>query len=388
LASTCEQLARQLLESCLSGEVPNDGLVRKMAADDCSGALVRIVAEGLGDRFEPGLCEVYADLFTRVLACIDPDLNAGELLLRYRRIRQPRRFSGDPAAVMVLSRITLGADIAVTSVILDGVKRRFPRADIYFAGPHKNWELFAADPRIRHLPLSYRRGSLRERLSSWRQMESLVRGLVIDPDSRLTQLGLLPVCPEENYLFFESRSYGTNTNKALPELSAEWMGETFGIDDSQPYLAPHEQGTPAEVAVSFGVGDNLLKRIPDPFEENFLEHLSGRQICIDRGVGGEEAERVNRAAARLGIRTWDGSFAGFASIIRRSGLYIGYDSAGQHVAAACGVPQLCVFAGFPCERMFHRWRPTGPGPIEVVRVENADPQIVVAQAVRALERLR
>ncbi len=32
--------------------------------------------------------------------------------------------------------------------------------------------------------------------------------LVIDPDSRLTQLGLLPVCPEERYRLFESRAYG------------------------------------------------------------------------------------------------------------------------------------------------------------------------------------
>ena len=170
----------------------------------------------------------------------------------------------------------------------------------------------------------YPRGSLRERLNSWREMDSLVRGLVIDPDSRLTQLGLLPVCAEENYLFFESRSYGADTDEALPELSARWVAQTLGVEDSRPYRAPQEQGAAAEVAISFGVGDNLLKRIPDPFEESLLAHLSrrqisGRQICIDRGVGGEEAERVNRAAARLGIRTWDGSFAGFASIIARSG---------------------------------------------------------------------
>ena len=35
---------------------------------------------------------------------------------------------------------------------------------------------------------------------------------------------------------------------------------------------------------------------------------------------------------------WEGSFAGFAAIIAASRLYVGYDSAGQHVAAACGVP--------------------------------------------------
>ena len=103
MASTCEQLARQLLDSCLSAGEPNYGLADRLAADDCSGALVRIVAEGLGDRFEPGLCEVYADLFARVLACMDASLNAGDLTARYHRVRQPRRFSGEPDAVTVLS---------------------------------------------------------------------------------------------------------------------------------------------------------------------------------------------------------------------------------------------------------------------------------------------
>ena len=54
------------------------------------------------------------------------------------------------AAIFVLSRVTLGADVAVTSVLLDAAKRRFPHAEIVFVGPRKNYELFAADPRIHH----------------------------------------------------------------------------------------------------------------------------------------------------------------------------------------------------------------------------------------------
>ena len=45
----------------------------------------------------------------------------------------------------MLSRVTLGADVAITSVILDAAKQRFPNANIYFVGPQKSWELFAAD---------------------------------------------------------------------------------------------------------------------------------------------------------------------------------------------------------------------------------------------------
>jgi len=58
---------------------------------------------------------------------------------------------------------------------------------------------------------------------------------------------------------------------------------------------------------------------------------------------------VERAVERAGVEAtfWDGSFAGFASIIAASRLYVGYDSAGQHIAAAAGVPLVSVFAGFP-----------------------------------------
>jgi ADP-heptose:LPS heptosyltransferase len=41
-------------------------------------------------------------------------------------------------------------------------------------------------------------------------------------------------------------------------------------------------------------------------------------------------------------------------------LYVGYDSAGQHVAAAAGVPLISIFTGYPCERMLARWRPNTP----------------------------
>ena len=53
--------------------------------------------------------------------------------------------------VYVLSRVTLGADIKITSTILDAMKKRFPAAAIVFVANRKSAELFAADPRIAHL---------------------------------------------------------------------------------------------------------------------------------------------------------------------------------------------------------------------------------------------
>jgi ADP-heptose:LPS heptosyltransferase len=59
---------------------------------------------------------------------------------------------------------------------------------------------------------------------------------------------------------------------------------------------------------------------------------------------------------------------------------VGYDSAGQHVAAACGVPLVSIFAGFPVPRMFHRWRPEGA----VIRVDDPQPEAVLRRLAEAL----
>jgi hypothetical protein len=249
--------------------------------------------------------------------------------------------------------------------------------------------LFAADPRVLHLPVNYRRGTLRERLAAVPELRAALaqpEGIVIDPDSRLTQLGLLPVCPEDRYYFFESRGYGGDGSDPLPVLARRWAAETFGIADAAPFVAVPPPAAPAApgIAISLGVGENAAKRIADPFEAELLALLAatGLPLTIDQGAGGEEAARVERAAAAAGapVERWTGSFAGFASIIARSRLYVGYDSAGQHVAAACGVPLISVFAGFPCARMFARWRPAG----RVIRVDDPRPQVVLAQVRVAL----
>jgi ADP-heptose:LPS heptosyltransferase len=280
--------------------------------------------------------------------------------------------------------VTLGADVAITSIMLDAAKQRFPNAQIYFVGPQKAWELFAADPRLSHIGIAYgRSGTLDDRLSIWPALRETICkpfSIVIDPDSRLTQLGLLPICPEEDYYFFESRSYGGDGDEPLSILARRWVSETFEVLDARPYIRTGLDASELATTVSFGVGENPNKRMPDPFEEEVLARLP-RPVLIDKGAGGEEADRVERAVERTGsgVAMWDGSFAGFAAHIQRSHLYVGYDSAGGHVAAACGVPMISIFTGFASERMFQRWRPTGPGPIHIVRPSNGDVESLITQ---------
>jgi ADP-heptose:LPS heptosyltransferase len=380
-STSCEHVAREVLEQCIAG-APPERLPLALLEEPCAGALFGVLVEGLSDRFEPALCDCYARLFSQAIPGAD--------LARYGRVRRPRPVVGEPARVIVLSRVTLGADVAVTSVLIDAAKQRFPEAQIVFAGPRKNFAMFARDPRLREAQFEYQRGSLRERLAVWHGLKWLAAAgdcVVIDADSRLTQLGLLPIGREARYHLFESRAYGGTSDRALPDLAAQWAEETFGIAGAKAYVAP--VGKPIDlprgyIAVSLGVGENPAKRIADPFEQELLRLLATRApLVIDKGAGGEEAARVERAAG--GHATfWDGSFAGFAKIIAGSSLYVGYDSAGQHVAAACGVPLISIFAGFPVPRMFHRWRPSGPR-ATVIRVDQPDPVEILAKVAHAIE---
>jgi len=396
LSESIFEVAKRIRDCAIRGEAWADGdlarLVAEAATDEGSSALFGILAEGLSDLFEPRLVDAYARIFSEVIAAALPQYRADELRARYERVRRLRRIQGNPRTVYVLSRVTLGADVAITSVMLDAARRRFHEARIVLVGSEKSYALFAADPRIAHLPVSYvRRGALRDRLAACPRLDE-PGSIVIDPDSRLTQLGLLPVCPEENYYFFESRSYGGETDDSLGILARRWAAEVFGIAGARAFISAKEApDIAADVAVSFGVGENPAKGMPHPFEQRLLALLAGRglRIVVDSGPGGEEEERVRRAAAACGdsVRIFRGSFAAFASIIAASRLYIGYDSAGQHAAAACGTPLITVFAGAPCPRFTARWRPTGSGPVEIIRVENRDPDGVLARTLEAVDRL-
>jgi ADP-heptose:LPS heptosyltransferase len=397
------ELARAALASALAGEPqPSEDLtegIRRATCDSSDEALeatrtfFRELVEPLCDLFDPGATRAYTEMFAAVAERLLPGHSALEILNRYARVRSVRRYSGGPKRVCVLSRVTLGADVAVTSVVLAAAKERFPNARICFVGPAKNAELFACDSRVEAIPVSYGRSALlKDRLLAAQEVRSAVDDpdtLVIDPDSRLTQLGLLPVCDEKRYLFFESRAYAPESPDPLPVLTARWIDETLGVRGPAPYLAPLTRPKISEITVSLGVGENPAKRTGDDFEYEAVRLLltSGRTVIVDRGSGGKEAERVDRLVERLANKNLfvhSGSFASFASHILQSRLYFGYDSAGQHVAAAGAVPLVTVFAGYASERTYQRWRPWGRGRSKVIKIDDANRPLANEMALNAI----
>jgi ADP-heptose:LPS heptosyltransferase len=72
------------------------------------------------------------------------------------------------------------------------------------------------------------------------------------------------------------------------------------------------------------------------------------------------------------LLTWQGGIGRFAALIAESTAYIGYDSAGQHIAAALGVPTIDIFTGFTSPHMPERWSPHGPGSVHVLILGTAE----------------
>lgn len=393
--SALEAAAEALRVSCLHDPQHPDAAARRTLIAACASPddalavpaarlLIGRVVEDLSDRFDPALVECYVDLFTEALAACQPVWSAQFLRTRYQQLRTG---SPPPAAlpvsqVYVLSRITLGADIAVTSVFLDAVSKRYPQAVIWFVGPAKNFDLFAGSPRVRHWPLDYPRGAtLPQRIALAEQLTGLSDEpgtLLVDPDSRISQLGLLPLAPSTRTLFFESRTADSDTQRTLSEIASSFCFLRLAVPDAAPFLAlpqpllhsardQRQQAPHAPISISLGVGGNPAKRASAPFEADLLRVLAatGRPLWIDAGAGGAEADCVRNAvtAAALPaqqVTILDGSFARFCAHIAESALYVGYDSAGQHAASALGIPGITVFRGFVNSRMLARWTPRGP----------------------------
>jgi ADP-heptose:LPS heptosyltransferase len=309
------------------------------------------------------------------------------------------------------------------------MKHLFPAAEIVVVGGKKLAELFGGDSRLLLKELSYRRTATTiERLLTWLDLLACVRELtreakpgeclILDPDTRLTQLGLLPVTGSDEtpaeYLFFPSREYGGGKSLSLGELTSEWLDEVFG-EGARTYPRVSLRNEDIEIArrlvgkvkgsggrpvvtINFGVGENPLKRVGEAFEVTILMRLIQEGVCIvlDKGAGEDEMARANALVAQLSgersvraveiteqnlveamnseldsdILTWNGRIGTLAALIGESDLYIGYDSAGAHIAAALGVPCTDVFAGYGWNRFVERWRPSGKGPTRVVAIES------------------
>jgi ADP-heptose:LPS heptosyltransferase len=372
-----------------------------------------------------------------------------DLLNRMKRLSAVKPFDsgsrGKVKKIFIPSRITLGADVLLNSMVIEKMIERFPDAEIVFLGNGKNGSLLKGNqPQVRVHSLQYdRRDVLLNRFLKWldviRALESEtcdpgpeVDYIIVNTDSRLLQSGLLPLLSpgkeDGRYFFWEPsirREAWGGTSQA--EDLAQWLRATFGTEprgrrDEKIYpkidLLPQDNafakqvyeildpaGKAFVVGMSLGVGGNQEKRvrysseIVSRFEKSLVRKLlsDGVILVLDRGEGVEEYEQadaliqtvrdmgfetaevteespgligVGRSEANprdIRLLVYRGGVSKFAALISLSDLYIGYDSLGQHAAAALGRDVIAIFAGYHSDLFPERWKPLGSGTIRLVK---------------------
>ena len=403
-------------------------------------ALFRIIIESLCDDFEDLQTETYNRVMSQLISfcrqipsgqALDRYLNdfdiveRDDLIKRIKRIRMDGKHLSRQKKVqkiLLLSRVTIGADVAITSIIIQRLADLFPDAELVLIGGSKLDEIYGGNPRIRLQKVDYnRQGGLIERLSSWQLVLDIIQQelkacplentILIDPDSRLSQLGVLPIFPEDQYFFFDSRSeISFAGNMSMAQLTNTWINKVTGQEDFRyPKIWPHslniskaarlytelkKRGARNVIGINFGVGGNQRKKVGWRLEKDLLLSLLQEPdtvILLDKGFGDEELKNSNLLLAAVnesGFTTLDAVFGTapdcaissgvigmqtrigeIAAIISKCDEYIGYDSACQHIAAALGTPCLTIFAGSNNMRFIRRWSAFSPQSCQIVHVD-------------------
>jgi len=314
--------------------------------------------------------------------------------------------------IIIPSRVSVGSDVVITSILLCRLLDYFPGADFILLGPRHLGEIFHDLDRVNHLLFEVNRyGNIFDRTLFWPAVYKIVSEeingtdrdsiIIFDPDSRLTQLGLLPLAPDIKTCHFPSRSMpAAPDSPSLSSLTNNWLNRLLGSATVQ-YPKIKIASTKLEKAkvfcdklktagcrrlilINLGVGDDERKRLPALCETGLLNrllNLANTIIILDMGCGSEEKGRGEKVIASLagtghktvtineqeipryeiafchGILGISTSIGTLAALISQADCYIGYDSSGQHLANALEIPTISIFKGYPNERFIERWTP-------------------------------
>ncbi len=400
------------------------------------GALFGGLVEPLNDGFTPAGRTGYARWFARIcwrIGSRDERIRArlaafgvadeAALHARYQAARrQPPTPPASARTVLVLSRVTIGADLLLTTVALQRLHAAYPTANLVVLGDGKLQALVGGLPNVRVRPLSYgRRGPLRERLASWLGVVDAVAeeqpDLVVAPDSRLDQLGILPVLADPaRYVLWEN-IIPDGERQSLARSLDRFLAGVLG----QPAHPPVEPRTVLDaptrtvqtrLAAAFGPrpvaavkldhGGNPAKGLPRAAEVVLLCRLRalGWRVLLDRGFGPAELANSDALLAEAGWTATDlddspqqlglevanlapgsladadvirfhGSIGGWAAACACCRIAVSYDSVGHHLAAGLGVPVITAFTGHVDPRFPVAWKPYGPGAVTLIEIPTA-----------------
>jgi ADP-heptose:LPS heptosyltransferase len=455
-----QQIAHSFMDSYLKDCHYEDGYIELLCEmttfsedTDLNGiaarALFSIIIERLCDDFEDLQTETYNRVMAHIITyCrklrpakkLDRFLQEfqiytrDDLLVRINEIRLDSKILSPKRKVkkiLLLSRVTIGADVAITSIIIQRLTKLFPSAEMVLIGDSKLNDIYGGNSRIRLSHMAYdRKGGLLDRLSSWQTVLNIIdqelsscpleNTILVDPDSRLSQLGVLPIIDPEHYFFFDSRSeVSLACNLSMVQLTNSWLNKiTDETDFHHPmvWLLPsnlqkatrlcdglRNNGTRRIIALNLGVGGNPRKKVGQRMELDLLLSLlqePNTVILLDKGFGDDELQSSDALLAGVNARGFAIHHAVFeqglgnpnlnwgvigvetrigeiAALIANCDEYIGYDSACQHIAAALKIPCLTIFAGSNNMRFIRRWSAFGPNTCKIVHIDTlSDPSAI------------
>lgn len=376
------------------------------------------VVEPACDSFDPAAQRGIERLLAAVLAGhAGSDVDGADLLHARAAAVAGHTPVPRPDLCVLPSRVTIGADVAITAGILGVVRMAWPATRIALVGSRRTLApvvagqegAFVWDHRYpRHGALADRIAVWRDasaELAAWTRRHPGARVLVLDPDSRITQLGLLSLGASTR--LFDSRS--VTGAGSLTELATDWARRVTGLAATAPLPArvipapdhldwgravvarlAARHGRPV-VVVSLGVGGNPRKAggVADEIAvlRRIAEHAT---VVLDSGGTAAETSRAvgvaaavtDGPAAELAVGALPGDVAGpvvlregtlpaVTGLLAAADLYAGYDSAFQHLAAAVGTPAVAVFVDPPAPVFVDRWCAPGATPVVVRRTAGA-----------------
>jgi hypothetical protein len=321
-----------------------------------------------------------------------------------------------PDLCVIPSRVTIGADVAITASIVAVVRTAWPQTGVALVGSPRLLEpVTHGQSDVEVWDHAYpRHGSLLDRLAVWRDAVDTfarrthgdTRCLVMDPDSRITQLGLLPLGGPTRV--FDSRTASPTDPAGLADLAAAWAAGVTGAAPQRARLVPaadhlgwgselvHRLRTRHQrpvVFVSLGVGGNPRKAAGVAAEIDVLRRVAKHAVIVlDSGATPAESSRANEVAgavadglagtlvagalpeedAQAVFVLRDASLPAAIGLVAAADLVAGYDSAFQHIASAVGTPAVAVFVDPPSPTFVDRWRSPGTTAVTVGRTATTE----------------
>jgi ADP-heptose:LPS heptosyltransferase len=116
--------------------------------------------------------------------------------------------------------------------------------------------------------------------------------------------------------------------------------------------------------------------------------LTSKEYINGINISGNKIDAITKYK-KSRLIAWDGPLAEYCALISIADYHIGYDSSGQHIAAALGIPTVDIFVDpTNTESFINRWTPTSSARVEVLRLpQNNNVDTTVQLIIDAWKRL-